>query len=79
MLRNLARALSAHLKNSAAKKELHSNHCFNRHKQAHCKSQQTHMAGGKNNLKEQMEILPEEHIKTQASQESQTQSFVLNL
>lgn len=28
------------------------------------------MAGGKNNLKEQMEILPEEHIKTQASQES---------
>lgn len=37
------------------------------------------MAGGKNNLKEQMEIIPEEDIKTQASQESQTESFVLNL
>lgn len=49
--------------------------------QARCQSQQifSHMAGRKNNLKEQMEILPEEHIKTQASQESQTQSFVLDL
>lgn len=33
------------------------------------------MAGGKNNLKEQMESLPEEYIKTQARQKSQTQSW----
>lgn len=49
--------------------------------QAHCQRQQILFTygGGKNNLKEQMEILPEEHIKTRASQESQTQPFVLNL
>lgn len=67
-------------KSSAVKKELHSNHCFNRHKLAAKANRHfSHMAGGKNNLKKQMEILPEEHIKTQASQESQTESFVLNL
>lgn len=36
------------------------------------------MVGGKKNLEEQMESLPEEHIKRQANQESQAQAFVPN-
>lgn len=37
------------------------------------------MVGEKKNLEQQMESLPEKHIRRQANQESQVQSFVLNL
>lgn len=60
-------------------KKLYSNPGFNRHKlTAKTNRYVSHMVGGKKNLEEQMESLPEEHIKRQANQESQAQAFVPN-
>lgn len=60
--------------------KLHSNHCFHRHKlTAKTNRYFSHMVGGRKSREEQMESLPEKHIKRQANQESQVQFFVLNL